>query len=181
MSDHPCGPLKGINVAHTPQEVAAHAVDDEIITAGVFQARGATLKVMMGAGAGSSVGNLIGGGLGDAIGVGVGALAGNAASGEDGVFRWLVAVSPTRVYVFEPTAGGTPGAQAGEIRKGDVRLIYAFEREHLEVTVKSRLNVRVLILEDLPTGEKIELEGNRIGWSNAKEVVKALVAHDHES
>ena len=49
-------------MTHTPQEVAAHAVDDEIITAGVFQARGATLKVMMGAGAGSSVGDLVGGG-----------------------------------------------------------------------------------------------------------------------
>ena len=168
-------------MSHTPQEIAAAAIDDQIMAAGVFQARGATLKVMMGAGAGSTVGNLVGGNLGDAIGFGVGAIAGNRASGEDGVFRWLVAVSPTRVYVFEPTGGGSPGAQADEIRKGEIRLIYAFEREHLEVTVKSRVNVRVLILEDIPTGEKIELEGNRIGWSHAKDVVKALVAHDHES
>ena len=82
-----------------------------------------------------------------------GALAGTAAGGEDGIFHWLVAVSPTPpLYVFEPTGGRTPGSQANEIRKGDIRLIYAFEREHLEVTVKSRVNVRVLILEDLPTG-----------------------------
>jgi hypothetical protein len=168
-------------MSQTPQEIAQAAVEgDALITAGVFQARGATLKLMMGAGAGSSVGDLVGGGVGDAIGFGVGALAGTAAGGEDGVFHWLVAVSPTRVYVFEPTGGRTPGSQIGEIRKGDIRLIYAFERKDLEVTVKSRVNVRVLILEDLPTGEKIELEGNRIGWSHAKDVVKALVTHDHE-
>ncbi|MET0909800.1 MAG: hypothetical protein ABWZ99_10035 [Ilumatobacteraceae bacterium] len=169
-------------MSQTPKDIAQAAVDgDQLITAGVFQARGATFKMMMGAGAGGSVGDIAGGALGDAIGFGVGMLAGTAAGGEDGVFHWLVAVSPTRVYVFEPVGGRrTPGGQVTEIRHGDIRLIYAFERSQLEVTVKSRVNVRVLILEDLPTGEKMELEGNRLGWSHAKDVVTALVAHDHE-
>jgi hypothetical protein len=167
-------------MSDTPAEVAAHAVDDEIIAAGIFQARGATMKIMTGTAAGSSVGDMLGG-AGGSVGVGVGALAGVAASGHDGVFRWLVAVSPTKVYVFAPEAAtSSPGGQSTEIRRGEVHLIHVFSRDHLEVTAKSRVNVRVLILEDLPTGEKIELEGNRIGWSHSKEVVKALVSHDHE-
>lgn len=167
-------------MSNTPLEVASHAVDDDIIAAGVFQARGATLKIMAGATAGSVAGDMAGG-IGDVVGIGVGSILGNRSSGHDGVFRWLVAVSPTSVYVFEPSAHtSSPGGQASEIRRGEVQLIHRFDREHLEVTVKSRVNVRVLILEDIPTGEKIELEGNRLGWSHSKEVVKALVSHDHE-
>jgi hypothetical protein len=162
-------------------DVAAHAVGDDIIAAGIFQARGATMKIMAGTAAGSTGGDLLGG-AGGSLGVGIGALAGVAASGHDGLYRWLVAVSPTRVYVFVPEgATSSPGGQSTEIRKGEIHLLHAFAREHLEVTAKSRVNVRVLILEDLPTGEKIELEGNRIGWSHSKEVIQALVAHDHES
>jgi hypothetical protein len=161
-------------------DVAAHAVGDDIIAAGIFQARGATMKIMAGTAAGSIGGDLVGG-TGGSIGVGVGALAGVAASGHDGLYRWLVAVSPTKVYVFVPEgATSSPGGQSTEIRKGEVHLLHTFARERLEVTAKSRVNVRVLILEDLPTGEKIELEGNRIGWSHSKEVIQALVAHDHE-
>jgi hypothetical protein len=163
-------------------DVAAHAVGDDIVAAGIFQARGATMKIMMGTGGGSIAGDTLMGGAGGSVGVGLGALAGVAASGHDGLYRWLVAVSPTKVYVFVPEgATSSPGGQSTEIRKGEVHLLHAFSREHLEVTAKSRVNVRVLILEDLPTGEKIELEGNRVGWSHSKEVIQALVSHDHES
>jgi hypothetical protein len=70
--------------------------------------------------------------------------------------------------------------QAHEIRKGELKVLHTFDRATLEVTAKARVTVRILILEDLKTGAKFEFEGNRIGWSHSKEVVKALVASDHE-
>ena len=51
-------------------------------------------------------------------------------------------------------------------------------RHHLATTVKAHLAVRTLVLEDTETGEHLDLEGRRIGWTNAKDVIAALVTHE---
>ncbi len=164
----------------SPAEVASDATGDSITAAGIFEARGAVGKTMLGAVIGSFAGDAVGGDIGDSVGSVLGAAGGMAASGREGIYQFCVAVSPTKVYVLIPTGGRTPGGQAHEIRKGELKVLHTFDRATLEVTAKARVTVRILILEDLKTGAKFEFEGNRIGWSHSKEVVKTLVASDHE-
>jgi hypothetical protein len=167
-------------VISSPAEVASDATGDSISVAGIFEAKGAVAKTMLGMTIGSFAGEAVGGDIGDSVGSVLGAAGGIAASARAGIYRFCVAVSPTKVYVLVPTGGRTPGGQAHEIRKGELEVVQTFDRATLEVTAKARVTVRILILEDLKTGARVEFEGSRIGWSHSKEVVKTLVASDHE-
>lgn len=160
--------------------VAAEATGDQgIFAAGIFETKGAALKRGAGAGLGSLGGDALGGDLGGAIGGVAGAVGGIAASAKDGALEFLVAVGPSNVYVFVPTST-SPLMQQTRIRHGDIRLTHTLNRATLEVTAKAHMAVRTLVLEDHATGDRAELEGRRLGWTHSKEVVKALVAADHD-
>lgn len=168
-----------------PIAVAAAATGASIIAAGVFEPKGAAAKRGGGAAAGTGAGGLLGDVVGaGSVGVGVGALAGatagHLAGNLDGVFEFLVAVAADTVYVLVPTDLGGPYDQQHELRDGEVRLLRTFDRRHLQTTVKAHFAVRTLVLEDTQTGEHLDLEGRRIGWTHAKAVIAALVTHEPE-
>ena len=163
--------------------VAAAGIDDEILAIGEFQALGASKHMVEGATVGGLVGSLIPGGkdMGNIVGVVAGQQAGARyeTSDANGVFRWLLAVSPTKVYVLVP-ANPDAGlnSQAKDLLAGAVVLQQTFDRADLEITVKARFAVRTLTLEDHATGEKLELEGVRHGGYHATDVIHALTGHD---
>jgi hypothetical protein len=75
----------------------------------------------------------------------------------------LVGVSDTMVYGF--------GAKS---RSKPTDLIFRLPREHLEVKVHQRVNVRVVELIHPESGSTVELEGNRIPVTHSKDVIDAL-------
>ena len=160
-----------------PVEVASEITGDDILAAGVFEAKGAAADRALG----GAVGTMVGGEAGDVgqfVGAVAGAAAGEHASSVGGVYEYCLAVSPTRVYVLVPAHPGNPLTQKGQIRHGELEVAHAFDRRHLEVNVKARMSVRTVVLKDLQTGEEVGFEGRRLGWSHSKEVVRALVAHE---
>jgi hypothetical protein len=168
-----------------PITVAEALTGDTIVAAGVFEPKGAAAKRGGGAAAGTAGGSL----LGDAIGAGsiglgagalVGATAGHLAGNLDGVFEFLVAVGHDKVYILVARDQGGPYDQQRELRDGDVVLLRTFDRRHLKTTVKAHFAVRTMVLEDTATGEHLDLEGRRIGWTHAKAVIAALVTHEPE-
>lgn len=173
-------------MSHTdPIAVAAAATGDDIIAAGVFEPKGAAAKRGAGAGAGAGAGGLIGdaagvGSLGLGLGGLAGATAGHLAGNIDGIYEFLVAVTDDKVHVLVAAEPGGPYDQQHELRDGDVRLLRTFDRRHLKVTVKAHFAVRTMVLEDTETGDHLDLEGRRIGWTNAKAVIAALVTHEPE-
>lgn len=169
----------------SPFAVAASGIDDEIIAIGEFQALGASKHMIEGSMAGGMIGSMIpgSGDMGNIVGLVAGQQVGArvGTSDEDGVFRWLLAVSPTKVYVLEsanPQAGLK--SQAQDLLAGAVTLVQTLDRSALEVTVKARVAVRLLTLEDPTTGTKLELEGVRHGRYHATDVIHALTAHEEE-
>lgn len=163
-----------------PIAVAAAATGDDIIAAGTFEPKGAAAKRGGGAAAGGVVGDVAGGSVAFGLGAFAGATAGHLAGNVDGIFEFLVAVAPTKVYVLVPTELGGPYEQQHELRDGQVQLAHTFDRRTLKVTVKAHFAVRTLVLEDTETGDHLDLEGRRIGWTHAKEVIAALVTHEPE-
>ena len=168
-----------------PIAVAEAATGASILAAGMFEPKGAAAKrgggAAIGAGGGSVVGDAVGAG---AVGLGVGgyagATAGHLAGNIDGIFEFLVAVSADTVYVLVAEELGGPYDQQHALRDGAVRLLRTFDRRHLRTTVEAHLAVRTMVLEDTETGEHLGLEGRRIGWTHAKAVIHALVAHEPE-
>ena len=163
--------------------VAAAGIDDEILAIGEFQALGSSKHQVEGAAVGGFVGSLLPGGkdMGNIVGAVAGQQAGARyeTSDEDGVFRWLLAVSPTKLYVLvsaNPDAG--LNSQAKDLLAGAVKVEKVFDRADIEITVKARVAVRLLTIEDHVTGEKMELEGVRHGRYHATDVIHALTAHD---
>ena len=145
-------------------EMVAPLVDGEdVLGAGVFAPRGT-----MGAMAGSvGVGGLSNNDVGMAIGV-LGAIgAGHATAAVEHQPRWtILAVTPTRVLAFvgeHAGVGWKPGTRYAE-----------FNRESLAVTVHGRVNVQILVLEDLSDHRKIEFEAPRFGPQHGVVVVKLL-------
>ena len=140
---------------------------EEVLGAGVFEPRGTsgTQGAAMGAGFGTD----------STVGLAVGALgvigAGHATAAVEHEPRWtIVAVTPTRVLAFEGLTEGihwTPGS------------CYAtFDRSSLAVTVHGRVNVKVMVLEDLADHRRLELETARWGPQHGT-VVLHLLADDH--
>jgi hypothetical protein len=140
-------------------------VDDVVMAAAIFLPRGH----FGGAFAGGLAGDIAGGsGLAGSIGTGVGAMVGmHEADARSGMpDRTIVAVSENRVYGFD-----TERAKGGRKPTG---LIFAVDRPTLKAKVHQRFNVRVLELEDGPSGHKIELEGPRMPGFHAGDVIDAL-------
>jgi len=119
---------------------------DEITAAGRFFPRGHFGGAFAGGLIGGDAGDRIGG-LAGSVGTAGGALAGqHAADAASGLpERMLVGVSADTVYGFD----------AHKAQHGDPdALLFRIPREHLDVRVHQRVNVRVLELIHEPTGSK---------------------------
>jgi hypothetical protein len=149
------------------QALAREGIAAEVLAAGQFNPRGHSGSMFVGGLAGSSVGE-VGGSVGESVGeiAGVaGGMGANAAS--QGMPQWmLVGVTADSVYGFEGRSRSkTPGA-----------LIFEAKRSDLDVKIHQRVNVRVLELIHEDSGSSIELEGNRLPLTHAKDVIEALTA-----
>jgi hypothetical protein len=157
--------------------------DESILDVADFQPKGTAGASMAGAVAGGMAGGAaVGGdGWGSAIAQGAGA-AGGLAAGKAavGVSRHLphhiaIAISPTEVYVLEyKGTGWSPHLEAmGKI-----------DRDRLGVEVHQRVSVRTVVLEDLDSGERFELETGRLNFYHGKALVELLMIseayHDKE-
>jgi hypothetical protein len=129
---------------------------------------------MLGAFAGSVLGDAVGGDVGQIVGTSAGVMAGTAAGAQHGQINFVLAVSPTKVHVLRPDA-------MLAITRERLALVHTFDRAHLEVTVKGRVTVRTLILTDTETGDEIELEGSRVPWSHAKQTIRAFASHGEDA
>lgn len=147
--------------------VAPLAGGESVLGAGVFQPRG-TSGGMGASGAAGAMSH-------DAVGMAIGAVgvlgAGHVAAAVEHQPRWtIVAVTPTRVLAFEGLAHGIgwkPGTCYAE-----------FDRPTLAVTIHGRVNVRVMVLEDVADHRRLEFETARFGPQHGT-VVTTLLAEDH--
>jgi hypothetical protein len=140
-------------------------IQDEVVAVGQFNPRGHVGGMFAGGLAGGGVGDRLGG-LGGGIGTAAGSLAGQrAADHASGLpSSVLVAVSAERVYGFDaPTRHSDPRA-----------LVFNLRRQDLETKVHQRVNVRILELIDTPSGDSVQLEGNRLPMTHSGDVIKAL-------
>jgi hypothetical protein len=145
--------------------LSARGIEDEVVAVGQFNPRGHTGGLFVGGLAGSEVGGLFGG-VGESVGLAAGSLAGmHAADAASGLpAKMLIGVSATTVYGFAaPTRHSEPTA-----------LAFRVPRAGLTVKVHQRVNVRVLELIDEASGSRIELEGNRLPVTHAKDVIEEL-------
>jgi len=147
--------------------------DDDIMVAGVFLPRGFVGRSMIGSTIGGILGDSVGGTVGQAIGSTAGSIGGMASASDGEGVRLIVAVSPTHVYVLHPNG-------LGGLRHEDFELIYAFARSTLDVQVKARVSIRILVLEDREHDQRIELEGSRSWLRHANGVIHALVIDGHD-
>jgi hypothetical protein len=142
----------------------AAGVEDEVIAVGQFYPRGHTGGLFAGGLIGGDAGDVLGN-LGGAVGTAAGSIAGmhaaDHASGLPGLM--LVGVSANTVYGF-----------AAKSRRKVTGLVFKVDRAGLTAKVHQRVNVRVLELIDDGSGSRIELEGNRIPVTHAKDVIKVL-------
>jgi hypothetical protein len=134
-----------------------------VLAAGQFLPRGHTGSMF----AGGLIGDgLSGGGLADSIATVGGSVAGykihDAASGLPE--KMLIGVTATGVYGFAATSRASPAGA----------LVFALHRDDLTVQVHRRVNVRVLELISTSTGARIQVEGNRLPVTHAKDVINAL-------
>jgi hypothetical protein len=140
-------------------------IEDKVVAVGQFNPRGHVGGMFAGGLAGGGVGDRLGG-LGGGIGTAAGSLAGQrAADHASGLpSSVLVAVSAERVYGFDaPTRHSDPRA-----------LVFNLRRQDLETKVHQRVNVRILELIDTPSGDSVQLEGNRLPITHSGDVIKAL-------
>jgi hypothetical protein len=140
-------------------------IEDQVVAVGQFNPRGHVGGMFAGGLAGGGVGDRLGG-LGGGIGTAAGSLAGQrAADHASGLpSSVLVAVSAERVYGFDaPTRHSDPRA-----------LLFNLRRQDLETKVHQRVNVRILELIDTPSGDSVQLEGNRLPITHSGDVIKAL-------
>jgi hypothetical protein len=145
--------------------------DDETVqVAGMFQPRGTTGGMMGATSAGFATDNL----AGEIAGAATGLMAGQAMSRVDEVPRWtLLALTDTKLYAL---ACGEHGAHwVPESR------FAVLDRGRIHATVRSRVNVRTLSIEDPDSGRTYEWEGNRIGPAHAKDLIEALEAETIEA
>lgn len=172
-------------MSNDPIAVAERATGASILAAGVFEPKGAAAKRGGGAALGAGAGSIAGGALGaETAGLGVGgfagATAGHLAGNIDGIYEFLLAVSADAVYVLVASELGGPYEQQHALRDGEVRVLRTFDRRHLKTTVEAHFAVRTVVLEDTQTGEHLDVEGRRLGWTHAKAVIHELVSHEPE-
>ena len=141
-----------------------HGIDDTVVAVGQFAPRGQSGAAFAGGMAGGEVGGAFGS-LADGIGLGAGMIAGRAANAEAmGMPKWMqVAVTEAAVYGMRSHGRG----------KEPDDLVFAVPRAGLTAKVHQRVNVRVLELID-ESGDRIELEGNRIPLTHSKDVIELL-------
>jgi hypothetical protein len=141
-------------------------IEDELIAVGQFNPRGHTGGLFAGAMLGSDAGGHLGGSIGGDIGLAAGSLAGMHAADEASGLpsSILVAVSAENVYGLDaPTRHSEPRG-----------IVFGLPRSSVEAKVHQRVNVRILELIDKQSGDKIELEGNRLPITHSGDVIKAL-------
>jgi hypothetical protein len=147
-------------VERTQGALGRHGIDERVAAAAIFLPRGH----FAGAFAGGLIGDeLLGGGVGAAGGALAGMKAADAAAPTPE--RCMVAVTAAKVYGFDTERA--PGGRA------PTRLVFAVDRQALQVKVHQRFNVRVLELIGAD-GAAIELEGPRLPGFNAGAVIDAL-------
>lgn len=132
-----------------------------------FHPKGTAAAAGAGAALGSLAGDAAGGDWGQAIGTGVGAAGGAAAraAASELPAQVCVAVSPTEVYLLAmPTVG-----------VAHLEPLAKIDREKLGVEVHQRVTVRTIVLEDLDTGHRFELEAQRLNVYHAKSMIKLLM------
>jgi hypothetical protein len=138
-----------------------------VIAAGMFQPRGTSGGRSGTFGAGLASDNIVG----ELVGAAASVEAGRAMSHVDGVPRWtMLAVTPTTLHAIACSQHGV-GWQPQET-------FATFDRSSVRVTVRGRVNVRTLSVEDPASGRTYEWEGNRIGPAHAKAVIEALEAEE---
>ncbi len=144
-----------------------HGIDDTIVAAGQFAPRGQTAALFAGGMIGSDVGG-VAGDAASAVGLGAGSLAGIRANEESsGLAREMsIAVSDTKVY----------GMSTRSRAKEPDAILFELPRAGLTAKVHQRVNVRVLELIDDETGQRVELEGNRIPLTHSKDVIDVLTS-----
>ena len=142
--------------------------DDSILDVAEFHPRGLAAA----AGAGAGVGSALGGSatdsmLGSAVGGAGGAAAGMAGvAGARGLpMRIGVAVSSESVYLLDIE---------GMTDVDDVELLAQLDRSKIGVEVHARAFNRVVVLEDLGSGHRYEMEAPRIGPFHAKALIELL-------
>jgi hypothetical protein len=82
--------------------------------------------------------------------------------------QMLVGASASAIYGFKLRSR----------RKEPHDLVFQVSRDHLDVNVHARVNVRVLELVNQSTGAKIELEGIRLPITHSHELIEYLVGAD---
>ena len=148
---------------------AAKAIGETILVAGMFQPKGLMAEQEIGDVVGSAVGNQLGGFTGSLIGAVGGIATADVAGSKDGTDAFVVAISETTVYVLAP-------ASVRGVPQENLELLHTFPREHLSATIHARVGVRILVLENVETGEVVKLEGSRVSWSHSKDVIHVLSA-----
>jgi hypothetical protein len=145
--------------------LAARGITDEVLAAGQFYPRGHTGGSFVGGLVGADAGGLLGE-AGEAVGLGVGSIAGTRAADARRSLpaSMFVGVSATMVY----------GLAAATRHSEPRALVFQIPRAGLTVKVHQRVNVRVLELIDGASGSRIELEGNRLPLTHAKDVIHML-------
>jgi hypothetical protein len=142
-----------------------HGIDDTVEAVGQFAPRGQSGAMfaggMIGGDLGGAAGNLAGG-----LALGAGMAAGRAASSASSGLPQTVMVAASASTVY--------GLHAETRRREPDRILFAVPRAGLTVNVHQRVNVRVLELIDEQTGSRIELEGNRLPVTHAKDVIHLL-------
>jgi hypothetical protein len=144
-----------------------YGIQDTVIAVGQFNPRGHVGGMFAGGLAGGDAGDRLGGVAGG-IGVAAGSLAGQRAVDQaSGLPRSvLVAVSAERVYGLDaPTRHSDPRG-----------LVFNLSRQNLETKVHQRVNARILELIDTPSGDSVQLEGNRLPVTHSGDVIKALTS-----
>lgn len=169
--------------ANLMAEAQRVAGDDTIQEVADFQPKGTAGAAAAGAAAGAVLGGAAvdGDGLGDSLaqsaGAAGGALAGRAVvhHGRKLPLHLAVAVSPTEVFVFGMKGSGW---------SPHLELLGKIDRDKLGVEVHQRISVRTVVLEDLETETKYELEVGRLNFFHAKALVELLMMsesyHDEE-
>jgi hypothetical protein len=141
-------------------------VDDELIAVGQFNPRGHTGGLFAGGLIGGDAGARLGASIGGDVGMATGSLAGQrAADRASGLpASMLIGVSAESVYGFDaPSRRSAPRA-----------LVFKLQRSNREANIHQRFNVRILELIDYQSGDRIELEGNRLPITHSADVIKAL-------
>lgn len=152
-------------------EAARNATGDNAIDdVAEFHPKGTAAATGAGAALGSLAGGSTGSDWGQAIGSTVGAAGGAAARAlaSDLPAQVCIAVSPTEVYVL-----GMPTVGVAHLEP-----IAKIHRDQLGVEIHQRISVRTVVLEDLETGYRFELEAQRLNFYHAKSMIELLKVSD---